>query len=104
MDSQDAKKKEIRRVVIKGPAPEPEEIKKGQLVAVKAPPYYKKEYIYEITSAGDKLLRATLYHSPTVRKSWKQEEFMLLIEMGIVRLIGKEEIPAALPTESGTDD
>ncbi len=100
MDSEDGKEKKIRRVVIKKPAVQPEEIKKGQLVAVKAPPYYKKEYVYQITSAGDKLLRANLYHSPTVRKSWKQEEFMLLIEMGIIRLISKEEIPTEQPSGS----
>lgn len=62
------------------------DIKKGQLLGVKAPPYYEKEYLYEVTSAGDKLIRATLYHSPRVRKSWKMEELALMIDMGIVRL------------------
>lgn len=28
--------------------------KKGQKLWVKAPPYYEKEYLYEIISAGDK--------------------------------------------------
>ena len=62
------------------------EIKKGVFIAVKAPPYYKTEYIYEVTSAGDKLVKADLYNSPTVRKSWSRDELQLLFEMGIVRL------------------
>jgi hypothetical protein len=61
---------------------------------VKAPPYYEKEYFYEITGAGDKQIRATLYHSPKVKKSWSVEEFKLLIEMGVVRLAKDGERPA----------
>lgn len=60
-------------------------IVKGQKLFVKAPPYYEKEYLYEVTSAGDKQIRASLYKSPTVKKSWSREELILLIEMGIVR-------------------
>jgi hypothetical protein len=59
---------------------------KGQLIYVKAPPYYEKEYPYEISGAGDKLIRASLQHSPKVKKSWSHEEFELLIEMGMVRV------------------
>lgn len=62
------------------------EIVKGQKLIVKAPPYYEKEYVYEVTSAGDRQIRASLYKSPTVKKSWSREEFFLLIEMGVVRL------------------
>jgi hypothetical protein len=65
----------------------PAEFHKGQLLAVKAPPYYKQEYIYEITSAGDKLVRANLHHSPKVKKSWSREELDLLIEMKIIRAL-----------------
>ncbi len=60
---------------------------KGQLIAVKAPPLFEKEYIYEVTGAGDKVIRATLQHSPKVKKHWTQEQFALLLEHGIVRLI-----------------
>lgn len=73
------------------------QIKKGQLLAVKAPPYYEKEYLYEVTGAGDKSIRATLYHSPKVRKSWTAEEFAILLEMGIVRLARAEEAPPPPP-------
>jgi len=67
-------------------------IKKGQLLGVKAPPYYSKEYIYAVTSAGDKIVRADLYGSPRVRKSWTREELALLMEMGIVRLADPGEV------------
>ncbi|MBX9880055.1 MAG: hypothetical protein K2Y22_16475 [Candidatus Obscuribacterales bacterium] len=64
------------------------DIVKGQKVFVKAPPYYEKEYLYEIVSAGEKQIRANLYKSPTVKKIWSREEFLLLIEMGVVRPAG----------------
>ena len=69
-------------------------IKKGQLLVVKAPPYYKTEYFYEITGAGEKQVRATLYHSPKVKKSWSVEELKLLIEMGVVRFAKEGEQPS----------
>jgi len=62
------------------------DLKKGDKVYVKAPPYYKDEYLYEITSAGEKLIRATLYHSPKVRKNWSAKELHILFQMGMVRL------------------
>ena len=79
-----------RRRVEKPRAPSVD-IKKHQLLWVKAPPYYEKEYLYEVTGAGDKSIRASLYHSPRVRKSWTAEEFALLIEMGIVRMAAEDE-------------
>jgi len=60
---------------------------KGQLLAVKAPPLFEKEYIYEVTAAGDKVIRATLQHSPKVKKHWTIEQFELLMEHGIIRLL-----------------
>jgi hypothetical protein len=75
-----------------------DDIKKGQLLVVKAPPYYSKEYFYEVVSAGSKQVRASLYHSPKVKKSWSLEELRLLLEMGIVRLPAVGESPPA-PTE-----
>jgi hypothetical protein len=63
------------------------DLKKGDLLGVKAPPYYKNEYVYEITSAGEKVIRAALRHSPRVRKAWTVRELELLVEMDVVRLI-----------------
>ncbi len=70
-----------------------DELKKGQLILVKAPPYYEKEYFYEVTGAGGKQIRASLYHSPKVKKAWTVEEFKLLVEMGVVRLAKDDERP-----------
>lgn len=72
-----------------------ETLKKGQLLIVKSPPYYEKEYFYEVLSAGDKQIRAGLYHSPKVRKAWTPEELTLLMEMGVVRLAKDGETPKA---------
>ena len=63
------------------------DIAKGQLLAVKAPPLFEKEYIYEVTAAGDKVIRATLQHSPKVKKHWTIEQFDLLVEHGIIKLV-----------------
>jgi hypothetical protein len=65
--------------------------KKGQKLWVKAPPYYDKEYLYEVISAGDKKVRASLYHSPKVKKSWSIHELHLLVNMGIIRLVEQEQ-------------
>jgi hypothetical protein len=66
------------------------ELKKGQLLKVKAPPYYVKEYVYEVTGAGGKVIRASLHHSPKVKKSWTLEELEILFDMGIIALMDKE--------------
>jgi hypothetical protein len=78
-------------------------VKKGQLLIVKVPPYYEKEYFYEVTSAGDKLIRANLYRSPKVKRSWNIEEFGLLIEMGMLRIASENEAPPAV-SKSSIDD
>jgi hypothetical protein len=78
------------------------EISKGQLLVVKVPPYYNKEYFYEVESAGKKLIRAKLYHSPKVRKSWTKEEFGVLLDMQLIRLAEPNEKPpgpAELPQD-----
>lgn len=62
------------------------DLKKGQLIIVKAPPYYEKEYVYEITACGEKIIRASLHHSPKVKKAWTPEELGLMFEMGLVKL------------------
>lgn len=69
------------------------EIEKGTLLIVKTPPYFTKEYFYEVTSAGEKLVRASLYHSPRVKKSWKLDELEMLIEHGIIRIAKEDERP-----------
>jgi hypothetical protein len=68
-------------------------ITKGTLLLVKSPPYYKDEYFYEVTSAGDKVIKANLWRSPKVKKSWNAAEFQLLIKMGVVRLAEEGEVP-----------
>ncbi|HEY9713619.1 MAG TPA: hypothetical protein V6C72_09120 [Chroococcales cyanobacterium] len=70
-------------------------IKKGQLLVVKAPPYYDKTYFYEVLSSGGKQIRAALYHSPKVKKSWTADQLKLLLEMGIVRLASEDERPGS---------
>jgi hypothetical protein len=62
------------------------DLKKGQLILVKAPPYYEKEYVYEITACGDKIIRASLHHSPKVKKAWSPEELEAAFDVGIIRL------------------
>jgi hypothetical protein len=68
-------------------------INKGTLLVVKSPPYYKDEYFYEVTSAGDKVVKATLWRSPKVKKTWNATEFQLLIKMGVVRIAEQGEVP-----------
>ncbi|MDZ4834783.1 MAG: hypothetical protein SGJ27_13480 [Candidatus Melainabacteria bacterium] len=73
---------------------EPKEpIKKGQILIVKVAPYYEKEYYYQVTSAGDKLIRADLYHSPKVKKNWTKKDLETLIDLGIIRLAMDHERP-----------
>ena len=67
--------------------PPPElELRKGAILLVKAPPYYNREYPYEVVSAGTNRVCAHLYNCPRVRKSWNTKELALLFEMKIVRL------------------
>lgn len=65
--------------------------KKGQFISIKSPPYYEKEYIYQISAAGEKQIKAELYKSPKVRKSWSVKEFSLLIKMEVIRLLDENE-------------
>jgi hypothetical protein len=86
-----------------------ERLQKGQLLVVKVAPLYEKEYFYQITSAGEKLVRADLFHSPKVKKNWTIEELEILMEHGIVRVARDDEKPpeppsAAVQTESDDDD
>lgn len=70
-----------------------ERLQKGQLLVVKVAPLYEKEYFYQVTSAGEKLVRADLFHSPKVKKNWTIEELEILMEHGIVRLAKENEKP-----------
>ena len=74
------------------PASSLPELKKGMLLVLKVPPYYTKEYLYEIASAGDKLLRASLYRSPTVRKNWTKEELQALFDNGLLRVASQKDL------------
>lgn len=78
------------------PPPRPD-VKKGTLLVLKAPPYYTKSYLYEVTSAGEKLIRASLYHSPTVRKSWSIEELQALFNNDIIRIATEADVKELSP-------
>ncbi len=67
-------------------------LKKGQLLVVKVPPFYDREYIYEINGAGGKLLRATLYHSPRVKKQWTYDDLAMLFENGMMRFAEESDL------------
>ncbi|HEY9789621.1 MAG TPA: hypothetical protein V6D22_04425 [Candidatus Obscuribacterales bacterium] len=90
---------------IKRPEPPPlPELKKGSLLVLKVPPYYAKEYLYEVTSAGDKLIRATLYHSPTVKKQWTLEEFRALFDNKIIRLAEEKDVQSMTTSDARKHD
>lgn len=74
------------------PILDPEKVRKGQVLAVRVPPFYDKEYLYEVTGAGGKLVRAKLFHSPTVKKQWTFEDLELLAQTGMLRLAGDEDV------------
>lgn len=67
------------------------------LIVIKAPPFYDKSYLYEVTSAGEKLIRVNLYHSPTVKKQWSPEQMQILFEEGIVRIASPSDIEELKP-------
>lgn len=71
---------------------DPEDLKKGQLLVVKVPPFYDREYIYEVTGAGGKLVRAALYRSPKVKKQWSFEDLELLFENGMIRFADESDL------------
>ncbi|MBZ0184855.1 MAG: hypothetical protein K8F91_01295 [Candidatus Obscuribacterales bacterium] len=70
-----------------------QKFQKGQLLIVKSPPYYEKEYFYQIKSAGAKLVRADLCNSPKVKKNWTLEELEILIDLGVIRIAKDHEKP-----------
>lgn len=62
------------------------DLKKGQELLIKTPPYFEKEYVYEVISAGEKQIRAGLKNSPKVKKSWTNEEFAAMVEHGLITI------------------
>lgn len=70
----------------------PQNLKKGQILVVKVPPFFDREYFYEVMAAGGKMIRASLYKSPKVKKQWTLEEYDLLIEHGLIRLAEKADM------------
>ncbi|MBY0359970.1 MAG: hypothetical protein K2W82_18345 [Candidatus Obscuribacterales bacterium] len=69
-----------------------ERLKKGQLLVVKTPPFYNTEYLYEISGAGDKVLRANLYRSPKVKKHWSLTDLSMLFESGMIRFAEQADL------------
>lgn len=67
-------------------------LKKGQLLIVKIPPFFEKEYFYEIVAAGEKLIRADLFHSPRVKKQWTPEELDILFENKMIRFAEEPDL------------
>ena len=62
-----------------------ENLKKGQILVVKVPPFFDHEYFYEVIAAGGKMIRVSLHKSARVKKHWTLEEYALLVEHGMVR-------------------
>lgn len=87
---------------------DPEKLKKGQLLVVRVPPFYDKEYLYEISGAGGKLLRANLYHSPRVKKQWSFKDLEILFDNGMIRFASDADqarlkLSSAIETETDSD-
>jgi hypothetical protein len=68
------------------------DLKKGQILVVKAPPLFEREYLYQVAASGNKVVRAHLYHCEKVKKHWSPEDFALLWEHGIVRLANEQDL------------
>ena len=79
---------------------------KGQLLVFKAPPFFDKEYLYQVTASGDKVIRADLYHSPRVKKNWTPAEFAILLEHEMIKLVTADDVSRLSPNlpQSTEDD
>jgi hypothetical protein len=69
-----------------------EDLKKGQILVVKVPPFFDQEYFYEVIAAGGKLIRVALYKSPRVKKHWTLDEYKLLTEHGMIRIAQESDM------------
>lgn len=67
-------------------------LKKGCLLVVKVPPFFDKEYLYEISGAGGKQVRATLYRSPTVKKQWSLDDLEILFDNAMIRFANDSDL------------
>jgi hypothetical protein len=81
----------------------PQNLKKGQILIVKVPPFFDQEYFYEVIGAGGKVIRAALYRSPRVKKHWTMEEYALLTEHGMVRIADKDDLEHLAALDAATD-
>lgn len=82
----------MRRIKKDRAAFNPDEFKKGRLLIVKVPPFYDKEYLYEVSGAGASVVRANLYHSPKVKKQWSHEDLELLFDNGMIRFAQEADV------------
>ncbi len=81
------------RIIKKDRVPfNPDDFKKGRLLIVKVPPFYDKEYLYEVSGAGASVVRANLYHSPKVKKQWSHDDLGLLFDNGMVRFAQEADV------------
>lgn len=84
--------------------PQLPEMKKGTLLVLKVPPFFNKSYLYEVTGAGDKMIRASLYHSPTVKKNWSKEELAAMFTHEIARLATDDDVRELVGDEAINHD
>ena len=80
----------------------PDDFKKGRLLIVKVPPFYDKEYLYEVSGAGASVVRANLYHSPKVKKQWSHDDLALLFDNGMIRFAQEADVQRL--TSSSTEE
>lgn len=83
---------------------DPEKLKKGQLLVVRVPPFYDKEYLYEVSGAGGKVLRANLYHSPRVKKQWTYQDLEILFDNGMIRFAANNDLERLKPKMQGASE
>ena len=83
----------------KQPVLDRDKLKKGQLIVVKVAPFFDKEYLYEISGAGGSMVRATLYHSPTVKKQWSIGDLQVYFANGIIRFAKDADVQRLQPGE-----
>jgi len=83
----------------------PQNLKKGQILIVKVPPFFDQEYLYEVVGAGGKVIRVNLYKSPKVKKHWTLEEYALLCEHGMIRMATAADLQRLqpMPAAAGQD-
>lgn len=94
----------MRRVKKTSDAFDPEKLVKGTLLVVKVPPFYDREYLYEVSGAGGKLLRASLYHSPKVKKQWTFADLSILFANGMIRFASEQDQARLSPGKESPEE